>query len=153
MEKWTTLEFITWMHHARLCWISSVDPSFPSFISAMNLLTANSVFEAFDERRLTNVIPPPQSVKCNPYGNEQAKFWKVQVAANFERTSRYSHDIWGKTRLRFKGVHLLEVLQSTTVGFQLFVVAAGSYEMRTNVRVVSSGKGSDIRSGETVGRW
>jgi hypothetical protein len=28
-------------------------------------------------------------------------------------------------------------------------VAAGSHERRTNVRVVSSGKGSDIRSEET----
>jgi hypothetical protein len=72
--------------------MSFVDPSFRSFISAMNLLTANSVLGAFGERRLTNVIPP-QSMKCNPYSNEEAKFWKVQVAANFEQTSRYSQEI------------------------------------------------------------
>jgi hypothetical protein len=40
-----------------------------------------------------------------------------------------------------------EVLHS---GFNIFLcVAVGSYERRTNVRVVSSGKGSDIRSGES----
>jgi hypothetical protein len=56
MEKCTTLEFITWMHNAHLCWMSSVDPSFHSYISATNLLTANSVLGAFRERCLTNVI-------------------------------------------------------------------------------------------------
>jgi len=49
----------------------------PFFISAMNLLTANSVLGAFSERCLTNVIFFPPSVKCNPYSNEQAKFWTV----------------------------------------------------------------------------
>jgi len=53
------MEFITLMHNAHLCWMSPVDSSFRSFISAMNLLTANSVFGAFSKRRLTKVIPSP----------------------------------------------------------------------------------------------
>jgi len=56
------MEFITLMHNAHLCWMSPVDPSFRSFISAMNLLTANSVFGAFSKRRLTKVIPPPPPI-------------------------------------------------------------------------------------------
>jgi hypothetical protein len=48
----------------------------PFFISAMNLLTANSVLGAFSERRLTNIFFL-LSVKCNPYSNKQAKFWTV----------------------------------------------------------------------------
>jgi hypothetical protein len=107
--------------------MSSVDQSFRSYISAMNLLTANSVLGAFSERSLTNVFFPP-SLKCNPYSNEQAKFWKVSTAANFEQTSRKSQEISGKTRPTFKGVHLLEVFQSATLGLKHFLVAAGSYE-------------------------
>jgi hypothetical protein len=57
-----------------------------------------------------------------------------------------------KNTAEIQRVHILEVFQSATVGFQLFVVAAGSCERRANVRVVSRGKGSDIRSRETVGR-
>ena len=134
------------MHHAHLCWMSSVDPFFSSFISAMNLLTANSVLGAFSERRLTNVIFSPigemQPVQQRT-GNglesvSRGQFW-AKFAVFAER-----YEIWYS-----KGYNSWKFFQSATVGFQLFVVAAGLYKRLTNVRVVSSGKGSDIRSGET----
>lgn len=119
MEKWTTLEFITWTHNGHLCWMSSVDPSFPSFISVMNLGTANSVLGTFSERRLTNVIFPP-SANCKPYSNEQAQFWKVSVAANFEQTSRNSKRYEEKHGWDSKGHNSWQFSKVLHSGFNIF---------------------------------
>jgi hypothetical protein len=132
-----------------LCWMSSVDPSFRHFISAMNLLIANSVLGTFSEIRLTNVIFFPHRRIATPIAMNRQSYRKCQLRSILSKRRRIRKEIGGKTRLRFKGVHLLEVFQSATFGFQHFVVTASSYERRTNVRVVNSGKGSDIRSGET----
>jgi hypothetical protein len=71
------------------------------------------------------------SVKCNPYNYEQANFWKVSVATNFDQKSLNSQrDMRKKTRLRFKGEHRLEVFRSATPGLQHFAVAAGPYDRR-----------------------
>jgi len=82
----------------------------------------------------------------NPIAMNRQSSGKCQSRPILSNRRGIRKEVWGKTRLRFREAQFLEVFQ---LGFQHFVVTAGSYERWTNGRVVSSGKGSDIRSGET----
>jgi hypothetical protein len=86
---------------------------------------------------------------ANPIAMNGQSSGKYQSRPILSKRRGIRKEIWGKPRLRFKGAQFLEVFQSATLGFQYSVVTAGSYERWANVRLVSSGKGSDIRSGET----